>query len=104
MLKSVKTKKDLQKCLQTENFIYLCAIKQHTQTPHTMTTTTNQQVINLINRALDAHGYLIKAKSRKNQMEAKQLLESGIDFYGELVNGFHTHNCLLIIAYPNKSL
>ena len=68
------------------------------------TTTTNQQAISLINRAFDADCYLVNAKSRKNQMEAKQLLDSGIDFYGELVNGCDTHNCLLIIAYPNKSL
>jgi len=32
MLKSVKTKKDSQKCLQFKNFVHLCAIKQHTQT------------------------------------------------------------------------
>jgi len=68
------------------------------------TTTTNQNVINLINRAFDSDGYLVNAKSHKNQKEAKQLLESGIDFYGELVNDCDTYNCLLIIAYPNKSL
>ncbi len=68
------------------------------------TTTTNQQAINLINKAFDFDGYLVNAKSRKNQTEAKRLLESGIDFYGELVNGCDTYNCLLIIAYPNKSL
>jgi len=67
------------------------------------TTTTNKQAINLINRAF-TDGYLINPKSRKNQTEAKQLLASGIDFYGELVNGYDTHNCLLIIAYPNKIL
>ena len=68
------------------------------------TTTKNKQVINLINRAIDPDGYLVNAKSRKNQNEAKQLLESGIDFYGELVNGCDTHNCLLIIAYPDKDI
>lgn len=68
------------------------------------TTTTNQQAINLISRAFDADGYLVNAKSRKNQTEAKQLLESGIEFYGELVNGCDTHNCLLIIAYPNREI
>lgn len=68
------------------------------------TTTINQQVINLINKAFDANGYLVNEKSSKNKTEAKQLLESGIDFYGELVNGFDVHNSLLIIAYPNKSL
>ena len=31
MLKNVKIKKDLQKCLQSENFVHLCAIKQHTE-------------------------------------------------------------------------
>jgi hypothetical protein len=70
----------------------------------TRTTTTNQQVINLISRAFDNNGYLVNAKSRKNQNEAKELIESGVDFYGELVNGFDTYNCLLIIAYPNKTL
>jgi len=81
--------------------LYICYGKQD---KNMKTTTTNQQAINLINRAFDADGYLVNAKSRKNQTEAKQLLESGIDFYGELVNGCDTHNCLLIIAYPNKSL
>jgi hypothetical protein len=68
------------------------------------TTTTNQQVINLINKAFDNDGFLINPKSRKNQNKAKQLLECGIDFYGQLINGFDIHNCLLIIAYPNKSI
>ena len=68
------------------------------------TTTTNQQAINLINRAFDADGYLVTPKSNKNQTEARQLLESGIDFYGEFVNGRDTHNCLLIIANPNKNI
>ena len=70
----------------------------------TKTTTTNQQAINLISKSFDVNGYLINQKNRKNQTEAKQLLESGIDFYGELVNGFDTYNCLLIIAYPNKAI
>jgi len=64
----------------------------------------NQQVIDLINRAFDVNGYLLNPKSRKNQNEAKQLIESGVDYYGQLVNGFEVHNCLLIIAYPNKNL
>jgi hypothetical protein len=68
------------------------------------TTTTNQQAINLINKAFDKDGFLINPTSRKNQNEAKQLLECGIDFYGQLVNGFEIHNCLLIIAHPNKSI
>ena len=67
-------------------------------------TTTNQQAINLINRAFDADGYLVNAKSRKNQSEAKELLESGINFYNEFVNGWDMHNCLLIIAHPTKSI
>jgi hypothetical protein len=68
------------------------------------TTTTNQQAINLINRAFDSDGYLVNPKSRKNQKEAKELLNSEYDFYDELVNGFDTHICLLIIAYPNKQI
>lgn len=69
-----------------------------------MTTTINQQAVNLINKAFDADGYLVNAKSRKNQNEAKQLLESGISFYGESVNGYDIHNSLLIIAYPNSQI
>jgi len=79
-------------------------ISNNNQTTKMKTTTTNPQAINLINRSFDVDGYLVNAKSRKNQIEAKQLLDGGIDFYGELVNGLDTHNCLLIIAYPNKSL
>jgi hypothetical protein len=68
------------------------------------TTTTNQQAINLINRAFDSDGYLVNPKSRKNQQEAKDLLNNGLDSYDGLVNGCDTHNCLLIIAYPNKQI
>ena len=68
------------------------------------TTATNQQVISLINRAFNSDGYLINPKSKKNQKEAKMILESEVSYYGETVNGFEVHNCLLIIAYPNKSL
>jgi hypothetical protein len=82
--------------------VYICGVIKNNKKMET--TTTNKQAINLINRAFDADGYLLNAKNRKNQNEAKQLLESGISFYGELVNGFDTHNCLLIIAYPNRQI
>ena len=68
------------------------------------TTVTNQKVINLINRAFDADGYLVNPKSRKNQKEARELLDGNESFYGETVNGYEAHNCLLIIANPNTSL
>lgn len=68
------------------------------------TTTTNKKALSLINRSFDSDGFLISPKNRKNQQEAKELLNSDHDFYGELVNGCDTHNCLLIIAYPNKTL
>lgn len=68
------------------------------------TTATNQQVINLINRAFDSKGYLVAPRSVKNRVEAKKLLDSEEDFYGQLVNGWDVHNSLLIIAYPNTPL
>jgi hypothetical protein len=69
-----------------------------------MTTTTNQQVISLINRSFDSNGFLVNPKSRKNQSEAKQLLDGEDRFYGQVVNGFDTYNSLLIIAYPNAQI
>jgi hypothetical protein len=68
------------------------------------TTTINQQVISLITKAFDSNGLLINAKSKKNQNEAKSILSQDNSFYGQLVNGYDVHNCLLIIAYPNKSI
>ncbi len=71
------------------------------------TTTTNQQVINLINRAYDNYGMLIAPNSRKNKNEAKAILEA--DFYNEElayseVNGYQVHTSLLHIAYPNTDI
>jgi hypothetical protein len=75
------------------------------QTIQTMTTsTTNQQVIDLINRSFDSNGFLVNPKSRKNQSEAKQLLDVDDNFYGQVVNGFDTYNSLLMIAYPNAQI
>jgi hypothetical protein len=68
------------------------------------TTTINQEVILLINKAFDFDGFLINPKSRKNKNQAKFFLESGVDFYGQTVNGYDVHNALLIIAYPNKEI
>lgn len=72
------------------------------------TTSTNKQIIDLINRAFDSEGYLINPKSRKNQMEAKRILhgdsyDADVEGY-DLVNGHEVHNSLLVIAYPNTSL
>jgi hypothetical protein len=70
------------------------------------TTVTNQQVIALINRAFDPKGFLVKSKRRRNQKEAREILENENEesYYGKLVNGLEAHNCLLIIAYPDHSL
>jgi hypothetical protein len=67
------------------------------------TTVTNQKVINLINRAFNADGFLIKPKSKKNQKEAIALIETE-NVYGQTVNGFDAHTSLLIIAYPNSAI
>jgi hypothetical protein len=71
------------------------------------TTTTNKQVINLINKAFDNDGMLIAPNSRKNQNEAKSILEA--DFYNDdlgycTVNGYQVHTSLLHIAYPNTDI
>ncbi len=67
------------------------------------TTATNQQAINLINRSFDSDGFLMNPKSRKNQKEAKELLENN-NFYGQLLDGFDVHTSLLMIAYPNREI
>ena len=69
-----------------------------------MTTSTNEKLINLINRAFDENGILIDINSRKNKREANELLESGVSFYGETVNEYDAHISLLVIAYPNKKI
>jgi hypothetical protein len=68
------------------------------------TTVTNQQVISLINRAFNVDGFLVNPKSKKNQKEAIAFLESEVSVYGQTVNGFDAHTCLLIIAYPNSAI
>jgi hypothetical protein len=70
----------------------------------TKTTTTNKEVIALIEKAFDKQGMLINPNSRKNQNQAKGFLESDYSYYGEKVNGYDTHTCLLIIAYPNRDI
>lgn len=67
------------------------------------TTATNKELINLINMAIDSNGFLINPKSQKNKTVAQKLLNSGINFYDETVNGFNAHDALLIIAFPNKN-
>jgi hypothetical protein len=62
------------------------------------------QAINLIKKAFDNNGYLINPNSIKNQLAAKKILDSGCELYDKTYNGWNIHNCLLIIAYPNKSI
>ena len=66
------------------------------------TTVTNQEVINLINASFDIDGFLIVKGKNARQKKAIEILESEVSYYGEYVNGFDAHNCLLIIAYPNQ--
>jgi hypothetical protein len=68
------------------------------------TTCTNQQAVNLINRAFNEDGFLINPNSRKNISDAKQILENATDIAYTLVNGCETWDCLLIIAYPNRDI
>ena len=75
-----------------------------TKNLHKMNTSTNEKLITLINRAFDENGILIDINSRKNKREAKELLESGVSFYGETVSGYDAHISLLVIAYPNKKI
>jgi hypothetical protein len=68
------------------------------------TTVTNQEVINLINASFDADGSPIKKGKVARQKKALEILESDVSYYGETVNGYDAHNCLLIIAYPNAQI
>lgn len=65
---------------------------------------TNQQVIDLINRAFDADGRLVNPKSKRNQAQARSFLDSGVNYSGRIVDGYDAHISLTIIAYPNKSI
>lgn len=65
---------------------------------------TNEQVVSLITRAFDADGMLVSNGKRKNQKEARAILDSGVNVYNTYVNGCDAHDCLLIIAYPNRTL
>jgi len=68
------------------------------------TTATNTDVIILINEAFASNGSPIKKGRVARQKKALEILEGDVSFYGETVNGFDAHNCLLIIAYPNRDL
>jgi hypothetical protein len=62
-----------------------------------------QEITNLINRCFDANGFLINPNSRKNQKEARQILNSD-DYRCETDLDYNQHDSLLIIAYPNKDI
>lgn len=64
----------------------------------------DERVVGLIKRAFDEDGMLVSKDKRKNQREARELLASGIDVYGQYVGDWDAHNSLLIIAYPNRTL
>jgi hypothetical protein len=64
---------------------------------------TNDQVVTLVTRAFDAEGMLVSKGKRKNQAEARAILESGADTSG-YVGRYEAHTCVLIIAYPNKAI
>jgi len=68
------------------------------------TTCTNDQVVSLIRRAFDADGMLVSKGKRNNQKEARAMLDSGVNVYATYVDGFDAHACLLIIAYPTRTL
>lgn len=86
--------------------MFFCVINER-QTPHTMsrlfTPCTNDQVVALVTRAFDANGMLVSKGKRKNQAEARAILDSGADTSG-YVGRYEAHTSLLIIAYPNKEI
>jgi len=84
--------------------LHLYMIKSNKKSNKMKTTATDQKVITLINRAFNADGYLVNKGSRKNKKEANEFLNGDVSYYGELVNGWDAHNCLLIIANPNVEL
>lgn len=64
---------------------------------------TNDQVVALVNRAFDADGMPVSKGKRKNQKEARAILDSGADTSG-YVGRYEAHVSLLIIAYPNAAI
>ena len=84
----------------SEVVVYLSKSNKQTE----MNNVTTTQAISLINRAYDANGFLINPKSKKNQNEARAILESDLNLYGKTVNGFDAHVCMLVIAYPDQAI
>lgn len=84
----------------SESVVYLSKSNKQTE----MNNVTTTQAISLINRAFDANGFLINPKSKKNQNEARAILESDLNLYGKTVNGFDAHVCMLVIAYPDQAI
>jgi hypothetical protein len=64
---------------------------------------TNDQVVALVNRAFDADGMLVSKGKRKNQAEARAILDTGADTSG-YVGRYEAHTSVLVIAYPNKAI
>ena len=66
----------------------------------------DQEVINLINAAFDVDGSPIKKGKIARQKIALEMLENRENYYNDYdtVNGFDVHNCICIIAYPNRDL
>lgn len=90
--------------VQVDIFAYLWAInEQRHAMSRLFTPCTNDQVISLVNRAFDTDGMLLSKGKRKNQAEARAILESGADTSG-YVGKFEAHTSLLIIAYPNREI
>ncbi len=63
----------------------------------------NEQAVALVTRAFDTDGMLVSKGKRKNQKEARAILERGADTSG-YVGRYEAHTSVLIIAYPNAAI
>jgi hypothetical protein len=77
---------------------------QQTNKNNATSTYTTAEAIEFIRLAFDADGFLIKPKSRKNKATARAILDSGLNLYQVYVDGYHAHDAMLIIAYPDRDI
>lgn len=68
------------------------------------TTIKDPKIIALISNSFDKDGSPIKKRMLARKKQALEILDGDISYYNEFVNGYDVHNCLLIIAYPDRDL
>ena len=67
-------------------------------------TITNIEAKKLLDKAYNEDGSFTRPGSKHYQREARAILESGYDGYGEYDKGYDVHTSLMLLAYPGKDI